>query len=105
MPRILFREGPMAECPACGVVLRDAARICGACGAVVGSNVGATLKDDADTRKFVRAGEADDPLTADELVEIIEQAGIPVMARARRGGVVEPISSPSLHGWFDLLVP
>jgi hypothetical protein len=95
----------MAECPSCGTGVREGARVCATCGAVIGTNVEGGIKPDADTRKFVVAGTAEDPLSADELVEAIEQAGIPVMARARRRGVVEPITSPSLHGWWEILVP
>jgi hypothetical protein len=96
----------MADCPSCGTALREGAKICLSCGAVLArpSENGA-ISPSADTRKFVVAGTAEDPLTTEELVGIVEQAGIPVMARARRRGVVEPITTASLQGWWELLVP
>ncbi|MCI0571615.1 MAG: DUF2007 domain-containing protein [Myxococcaceae bacterium] len=58
-----------------------------------------------DTSTFVRAGTADDPLTAELLSRMLDDAGIPVFARDLRGGAVDPLTTAVLSDWWELLVP
>jgi hypothetical protein len=99
----------MPECPNCGAALEAGKVSCPKCGAEL--NAIAVLPDpgvirpDADTRKFVVAGTSEDAFTTEELVAMLEREKIPVMARARRKGIVEPLTSGSLRGWWEILVP
>lgn len=58
-----------------------------------------------DTRKFVRAGSAEDPLTAERFTRTLDEAGIPVFARPRRAGTVDLITSGVPAPWWEILVP
>ncbi|HSP80037.1 MAG TPA: hypothetical protein VLQ93_16020, partial [Myxococcaceae bacterium] len=63
------------------------------------------LPSDRDTRKFVRAGTAEDPLTADDYVRLLEAERIPVFSRPRRAGTVDALTSGSMTPWWELMVP
>ena len=99
----------MPECPSCGASVEAGKAVCQKCGGEL--NLIPVLPDpglirpEADTRRFVVAGTSEDAFTTEELVAMLEKEKIPVMARARRRGVVEPITSPSLSGWWEILVP
>jgi hypothetical protein len=58
-----------------------------------------------DTSTFVRAGTADDPLTAEDLTRLLDAACIPVFAREGRGGTVDVLTTGLRTDWWELLVP
>jgi hypothetical protein len=89
----------MRYCQSCEVEYPDLTQACPTC---QGPLIDAPPRE---TRRFVLAGTAEDPLTAENLAEVVDQAGIPVVVRARRRGVVDPITSPALHAWWEILVP
>lgn len=64
---------------------------------------GLPLPDERDTRRFVRAGTAEDPLSAEEIGAAVEAAQIPVFVRARRAGTVDILTDSS--PWWEILVP
>jgi hypothetical protein len=59
---------------------------------------------DMDTRRFTRAGTAEDPLTAEQLATAVRGAGIPVFSRQRMGGTVDSITDGTAP-WWEILVP
>jgi len=89
----------MRHCQSCDTDYPDVTVLCPKC---QGALVDASAKD---TRRFVLAGTTEDPLSAENLAEVVDGAGIPVLVRARRRGMVEPITSSSLHAWWEILVP
>ncbi len=99
----------MKYCTACSAEYEDAVSRCADCGGtdLVSADEmhrrGLRLDDDMDTRRFARAATADDPLTSDRFVEVLEAAEIPVFARARSDGPIEPATSGV--GWWEILVP
>ena len=66
---------------------------------------GLPLPGERDTRTFVRAGSAEDPLSAERFTQVLEEARIPVFCRPRRGGTVDALTSGTSLPWWDLLVP
>lgn len=56
------------------------------------------------TARFVRVGTAEDPFEADLLADALEEAGIDVLARARRDAPVDTLVMPA-SPWWELLVP
>ncbi len=66
---------------------------------------GLITQEERDTRKFVRAGVAEDPLSAERFTQALDQEGIPVFARPRRTGTVDSITSGVSAPWWELLVP
>lgn len=101
----------MAYCASCGGEYREGVKQCADCGGqefVSATELkarGMIPRSEIDTRKFVRAGTAEDPLTAEQFVQGLEAAQIPVFSRPRRGGVVDEITSGLTHPWWELLVP
>ncbi|HLL81999.1 MAG TPA: DUF2007 domain-containing protein [Longimicrobium sp.] len=59
---------------------------------------------DMDTRRFTRAGTAEDPLSAEQLATAVRGAGIPVFSRQRMGGTVDSITGGNAP-WWEILVP
>jgi hypothetical protein len=66
---------------------------------------GLPMVEGRDTRSFVRAATAEDPLTSDRFVAALEEEGIPVIARPRRSSLVDGITGGALPPWSELLVP
>jgi hypothetical protein len=66
---------------------------------------GLPVVEGRDTRNFVRAGTAEDPLSSERFVALLEEEGIPVIARARRSGTVDNITGGSIAPWSEILVP
>jgi hypothetical protein len=64
----------------------------------------APLPSERDTRKFVRAGTAEDPLTADDFVRRLESEHIPVFSRPRRAGTVDALTSGTMSPWWEIMV-
>ncbi len=58
-----------------------------------------------DTREFFRVASAEDPLTAEDYVRLLEAEHIPVFSRARRGGTVDVLTTGNPHPWWEILVP
>ena len=58
-----------------------------------------------DTRKFVRAGTAEDPFTAEDYVRVLEAERIPVFSRPRRTGTVDVITTGATSPWWEIMVP
>ena len=62
------------------------------------------MPGESDTRRFVRAGTAEDPLTAEELATTLRGAGIAVFMRQRMGGTVDALTDAA-PPWWEILVP
>jgi len=57
-----------------------------------------------DDAQFVRVGTADDPFAADLIATALEDAGIPVVARAQKDHLLDPLVNPNRAFWV-VLVP
>ncbi|MBX5484677.1 MAG: DUF2007 domain-containing protein [Myxococcaceae bacterium] len=66
---------------------------------------GLRLPEERDTREFVRAGTADDPLSAERLTQLLDAERIPVFTRARRSNPVDALTVPTATPWWEILVP
>lgn len=66
---------------------------------------GLLTAEERDTRKFVRAGTAEDPLSSETITRTLEEQGIPVFARPRRAGTVDSITVGTVSPWWEILVP
>lgn len=66
---------------------------------------GLITMEERDTRKFVRAGTAEDPLSAERITRALEESGVPVFARPRRAGTVDNITGGAVSPWWEILVP
>ena len=62
------------------------------------------LPGEGDTRKFVRAATAEDPLTAEDYVRLLEIQQIPVFVRPRRAGSVDVLTTGALEPWWEIMV-
>jgi hypothetical protein len=99
----------MRYCPQCGSEYRDHVRECADCRgrelltAEEMHRRGMLLPNEEDRRTFVRADTADNPLTAEQLAAVLEQAQIPVMSQPHLGAV-DTLTSPS-GPWWEILVP
>jgi len=90
----------MKYCKECGSEYEDKVTECSECGSEL------VMKGrEQDTRKFVRAGTAEDPLTADDYVRLLDGERIPVFSRPRRGSPVDPLTSGSVSPWWEIMVP
>lgn len=100
----------MKYCTECGSEYQDSAEKCSDCepSELVSREEmrrrGIPLATDRDTRRFSPAGTAEDPLTQEALVKVLEAEKIPVFARPRAGGSVDMLTGPSM-GWWEILVP
>jgi hypothetical protein len=57
-----------------------------------------------DNERFVLAGSVEDVLSAERYTQILEDAGIAVSCRQRRGGPVDMLTSANLP-WWEIYVP
>jgi Putative prokaryotic signal transducing protein len=57
-----------------------------------------------DEAVFVRIGTAEDPLEADLLTTALDEAGIPVVARAQKDHLLDPLVNPNVPFWA-IMVP
>ncbi len=55
--------------------------------------------------RFVKAGAAEDPFDSEAFCDALADAGIPVLSRPRRGSPVDPLTTGTTHGWWDIMVP
>lgn len=101
----------MKYCVECGSEYQDHVTECADC---PGSKLvdaegmrerGLPLPHERDTREFLRVGTAEDPLTAEDFVRLLESEHIPVFARPRRAGTVDVLTTGNPHPWWEILVP
>lgn len=101
----------MKYCSQCGAEYQDAVSECADCRSATLVSAeemrrrGLPLAGERDTRTFVRAGTAEDPLSAERYAQVLEEARIPVFSRSRRTGAVDGLTSGTTLPWWDLLVP
>lgn len=101
----------MRYCATCGTEYQDAVNECSDCGpgemlsAAQMKERGKLLPGEVDTRRFVRAGTVEDPLTAEQVSRTLDEAGIAVFARARRASSVDTLTEGSTLPWWEILVP
>jgi DnaJ-class molecular chaperone len=100
----------MKYCMQCGSEYQDGVTECADCpgsqlvDAEAMSQRHIPLSSESDTRKFVRAITADDPLTAEDYVRVLEAERIPVFVRPRRGGAVDVLTTGALEPWWEIMV-
>ena len=100
----------MKYCMQCGSEYQDGVKECADCpgselvDAEAMSQRHIPLSSESDTRKFVRAITADDPLTAEDYVRVLEAERIPVFIRPRRGGAVDVLTTGTLEPWWEIMV-
>lgn len=99
----------MKVCAQCGSEYEDAVAECSDCGGQAfvppaAKEASASLHQ-RDTRRFLPAGTAEDPLTSERFTAVLTAQNIPVFARARRGGTVDLITSAASQPWWEILVP
>jgi len=100
----------MKYCLQCGSEYVETAKECSDCGGTEFGDAaelkrrGIPLPGERDTRKFVRAGTVEDPLSSERLVHVLEELEIPVFARPRRGGIIDSLTSGA-SPWWEILVP
>lgn len=101
----------MKYCVECGSEYQDGVTECADC---PGSQLvdaagmrqrGLPLPDERDTREFIRVTTAEDPLTAERYVQVLEAQGIPVFSRPRRAGTVDVLTTGNPMPWWEILVP
>ncbi|MFL5347903.1 MAG: hypothetical protein ACJ8AT_24190 [Hyalangium sp.] len=101
----------MKYCAECGSEYQDHVTECADC---PGSQLvdaetmrarGLIPNSEQDTREFLRVGTAEDPLTAEDYVRLLEAEHIPVFSRPRRGGTVDVLTTGNPHPWWEILVP
>lgn len=101
----------MKYCIECGSEYQDNATECSDC---PGSQLvdaegmrqrGLPLPHERDTREFIRVGTAEDPLTAEDYVRMLESERIPVFSRPRRAGTVDALTTGNVLPWWEILVP
>lgn len=101
----------MKYCVNCGSEYEDSVTECSDCpgSALVDAPTmrqsGKPLPGERDERTFVRAGTAEDPLTAEAYMQVLEAARIPVIAHAHRGGTVDVLTTGIVQDWWEILVP
>ncbi len=106
-----FAEAGMKYCGECGAEYLDTVTECADCGSkeMVSADElkvrGIPNPSERDTRKFVRAGNAEDPLSAEQFVRVLEEERIPVFSRPRRGGSVDALTTAISVPWWEILVP
>ena len=101
----------MKYCTECGSEYQDHVTECADC---PGSQLvdaetmrqrGLMPSQEQDTREFFRVGTAEDPITAEAYVRVLETEHIPVFSRHRRGGTVDILTTGNPHPWWEILVP
>ena len=101
----------MKYCVECGSEYQDGATECADCrgaplvDAQTMRATGRATPGERDTRAFVRAGTAEDPLTAERYVEVLEAAGLTPLVNAQRAGSVDSLTTGVVLPWWDLLAP
>jgi len=100
----------MKYCLQCGSEYQDEVKECTDCpgSALVDAETlrqrHIAVSGEADTRKFVRAAIAEDPLTAEDFVALLEKERMPVFCRPRRTGTVDVLTTGALEPWWEIMV-
>jgi predicted nucleic acid-binding Zn-ribbon protein len=101
----------MRYCLQCGSEYRDEIKQCTDCGSTELVHAeqmqgrSQPLPHPVDLRQqFVVAGTAEDPLSAEREVQLLQAAGIPAILRARGGGTIDNLTSPAAP-WWEILAP
>jgi hypothetical protein len=100
----------MRYCLQCGSEYRDEIKQCTDCGskelvpAEQMQGRSQPLPHRVDHGQFVVAGTAEDPLSAEREVQLLQAAGIPAILRARGAGAIDNLSSPAAP-WWEILAP
>ena len=102
----------MRVCAKCGAEDEDRIKVCAKCGSTQLVTPEAHRKANAagfseelDTRKFVSAAVAEDPLSSERFQRLLEAAQIPVFARPRTRTGIDGITADSFSTYWELLVP
>lgn len=102
----------MKYCARCGSEYQDSVEKCTDCPneprlvtAAEMRERGLPLPHELDKRTFVRAGIAENPLSAEAFVMVLEEQGIPVLVRPGRSGVVDKLTTGTILPWWEILVP
>jgi len=101
----------MKYCVECGSEYQDHVTECADCpgsqlvDAAAMRERGLPLSHERDTREFLRVGTAEDPLTAEDYVRLLEAEHIPVFSPPRRGGTGDVLTTGNSHPWWEILVP
>jgi hypothetical protein len=101
----------MKYCVNCGSEYQEHVKECADCpgsmlvDAQTMRDRGLPLPHERDTREFIRVGSAEDPLTAEDFVRLLESEQIPVFSRPRRAGTVDVLTTGNPHPWWEILVP
>jgi hypothetical protein len=102
----------MRYCARCGSEYQDSVVDCTDCpnhpplvSAEEMRDRGLPLPHELDERRFVRAGIADDPVTAQVYSDVLDEHRIPLIVRPGRSGVVDELTTGNLLPWWELLVP
>ena len=100
----------MKYCTQCGSEYQDGVTRCADCpeGSLVDAQALSErhipVPGEGDTRKFVRAIVADDPMTAEDYARVLQEEHIPVFVRPRRAGTVDVLTTGNLLPWWEIMV-
>ncbi|RYZ15932.1 MAG: DUF2007 domain-containing protein, partial [Myxococcaceae bacterium] len=102
----------MRYCSRCGSEYQDSVANCTDCPThppLVSSDEmhdrGLPLPHELDQHRFVKAGIAEDPVTAQVFADVLEEQGIPLIVRPGRSGIVDELTTGNLLPWWEFLVP
>ncbi|RKH10798.1 hypothetical protein D7Y13_24720 [Corallococcus praedator] len=102
----------MRYCARCGSEYQDSVVNCTDCPnhpPLVSSDEmrdrGLPLPHELDDHRFVKAGIAEDPVTAQVFEDVLNEQHIPLIVRPGRSGVVDELTTGNLLPWWEILVP
>ena len=102
----------MRMCAKCGAENDDREKVCAQCGGASlispeahRKAAAAGFSEEVDTRKFVSAGLAEDPLTSQRFQRVLQAAKIQLFARPRTRTGIDGITADSFSTYWEMLVP